>query len=99
MTNHASVAKTVFQSQFPNSTVSAEVLKGNLTIEVRDRAGALVVVSSRPITQTAKDREQFEAELFTTAKRLKEQVIESRGLTVRDVPVQERPKHPVRGAL
>ena len=99
MTNHAAVAKTVFQSQFPNSEVSAFVAKGKLTIEVKDRAGALVAVSTRPVTETAKDREEFEAELFTTAKRLKEAVIEANGLTVRDTPVAERPRSRVKGLL
>lgn len=99
MTNHAAIAKAVFQSQFPNSVVSATTLNGSTTVEVRDNGGALIVVSTRPTTETAADRETYEADMFVTAKRLKQQVIESRGLTVRDVPVQERPAPEVAGAL
>lgn len=99
MPNHAAVAKAVYQSQFPNSDVSATVADGTLAIEVRDRAGVLIAVSERPITETAEDREVFEAELFTTAKRLKQQAIEAKGLTVRDVPVQPKPTPDTAGAL
>lgn len=99
MTNHAAVAKAVYQSQFPNSDVAASVLDGTLSIEVRDNSGVLIAVSERPVTETAADREIFEAELFTTAKRLRQQAIEARGLTVRDVPVQAKPAPDTAGAL
>jgi hypothetical protein len=99
MTNHAAVAKAVFQSQFPNSAITADTLNGTLTIEVRDAAGALTAVSSRPVTETPADREAFEGELFATAKRLRQEVIESQGLTVRDVPVAPRPTPDTAGAL
>lgn len=99
MTNHAAIAVAVFQSQFPNSTVSAQTLNGKTTVEVRDRSGALVAISTRPTTENAADREAYEAEMFTTAKRLKQQVVESRGLTVRDVPVADKPAPEVAGAL
>lgn len=99
MTNHAAVAKAVFQSQFPNSVIAADTLNGTLTIEVRDSSGALTAVSSRPVTETVADRETFEAELFTTAKRLRQKAIEAQGLTVRDVPVAPRPISGEAGAL
>jgi hypothetical protein len=99
MTNHAAVAKAVYQSQFPNSGVSATVADGTLSVEVRDSSGVLIAVSERPVTETAADRETFEAELFTTAKRLRQQAIEARGLTVRDVPVAPRPTPDTAGAL
>ena len=66
---------------------------------MRDRSGTLVVVSTRPTTETATDRETYEADMFVTAKRLRQQVIESRGLTVRDVPVADKPEPEVAGAL
>lgn len=99
MTNHAAIAKAVYQSQFPNSTVQAWTADGKTTVEVRDNGGALICVSTRPTTETAADREAYEAETFATAKRLKQQVIESRGLTVRDVPAQDKPAPEVAGAL
>lgn len=99
MPNHAAIAKAVFQSQFPNSDVSTQTLDGKTIIEVRDRAGALIVYSERPVTETAADRETYEADMFTTAKRLRQQVVEARGLTVRDVPVSPKPTPEVAGAL
>lgn len=94
MTNHAAVAKAVYQSQFPNSNVSAVVADSKLLIEVRDRAGVRILISERPVTDSAADEAVFEAELFTTAKRLRQQVIEAQGLTIRDVPVSPKPEFP-----